>query len=214
MHELFLTSIAPPSTALPLTAALSTMLPPTVLSPLAPSWSLPLLPTMSPCSLLPLLPVMQPLQFQVLTYCDDFVEYSLYHDENEMNRLIEPTGMNITDRRIEGNHKMEETNGGSTDRDETKTDSSKSKASQRANQEERSKNSRSIRGFTSTNMTATRRTGRGQADKLTSARPRTASFLKAQPRMTTLTCLPTAVQANGKRWDSPQSHEERQGKRQ
>jgi hypothetical protein len=39
------------------------------------------------------------MQFQVLTYCDDFVEYSLYYDENEMNRLIERTGMNITDGR-------------------------------------------------------------------------------------------------------------------
>jgi hypothetical protein len=83
---------------------------------------------MSPCSLLPLLPATQPLQFQVLTYCDDFVEY---HDKNEMNRLIEQTGMIITDRRIEGNHEMEETNQGSTDRDETKTDSSKSKVSQK-----------------------------------------------------------------------------------
>jgi hypothetical protein len=93
-----------------------------------------LLSTMLPCSLLPRLPATQPLQLQVLTYCDDFVEYSLYHDENEMNRLIERTVMNTTDRRIEGNHKTEETNQGSTDRDETKTDSSKSKASQKGKQ--------------------------------------------------------------------------------
>jgi IQ calmodulin-binding motif len=104
------------------------------------SWSL------LPQSPLPALPVavppaMQPLQFQVLTYCDDFVEYSLYHDENETARLIERIGMNVLEQGIKGNHKMEETqddtNQRSIDRDETSTDNSKTK--ERRNGKPRSK---------------------------------------------------------------------------
>jgi hypothetical protein len=95
-------STVPPPTVLPTTGPPQPVSPPTVPPPTAPT----LLAPMLPWSLLPHSPAMQPLQFQVLTYCDDFVEYSLYHDENET--LIERTGMNKIDQRIEGDYKMEE----------------------------------------------------------------------------------------------------------
>jgi IQ calmodulin-binding motif len=105
-----------------------------LLSPSSPTlpWSLlPLSPL--PTSLVLVPPAMQPLQLQVLTYCDDFVEYTLYHDENGMTRLFERMGKNAIDRRIGGNCKIEvtqdDTNQGSIDSDKTSTDNIETKES-------------------------------------------------------------------------------------